>query len=80
MSIKDLELNTTLKLVGLTPLKLAGYCRNYTPTYQEHHFTITEVGNGYELTAADGSKEYFQTLKEALQQCFLNWGEYRSLD
>lgn len=82
MTIKDLDLNTSLKLVGLAPLKMTGYCRVYTPSYQEHHFVITEVGNGcitevgkgYELAAADGSKEYFQTLKEAIQQCYLNWG------
>lgn len=83
MNVKNLDLNTNLKLVGLVPLKLIGHCKTYAGGYQEHHFTITEVGtpcttevgSGYELTAADGSKEYFQTLKEALQQCYLNWGE-----
>ena len=75
MNVKDLDLNTNLKLVGLVPLKLTGHCKTYTPTYQEHHFTILEVGDGYELTAADGSKEYFQELRQALQQCYLNWGE-----
>lgn len=75
MNVKNLDLNTNLKLVGLVPLKLTGHCKTYAGGYQEHHFTILEVGNGYELAAADGSKEYFQTLKEALQQCYLNWGE-----
>lgn len=74
MSIKDLDLNTSLKLVGLVPLKLTGHCKTYTPTYQEHHFTILEAGIGYQLNGPDGSEEYFQTLKEALQQCYLNWG------
>lgn len=73
MSIKDLDLNTNLKLVGLVPLKLTGYTETHTPTYQEHHFVITEVGTGYELAGADGTREYFQDLKLALQQCYLNW-------
>ena len=68
------DLNTFFKLAAPAPLKLTGYCRNYAGGYQEHHFTITEVGNGYELAGADGSKEHFQELKEALQQCYLNWG------
>lgn len=74
MNVKDLDLNTNLKLVGLVPLKLTGYCKTYAPTYQEHHFTILESGTGYQLTAPCGSEEYFHTLKEALQQCYLNWG------
>lgn len=65
--MKELDLNTNLKLVGLVPLKLQGCCG-------DTHFTIMEVGSGYELTSAGGSKEYFQTLKETLQQCYLNWG------
>ena len=69
------DLNTSLKLVGLVPLKLTGYCRVYMPSYQEHHFTITEVDDGYELIGADGWREHFQELKEALQQCYLEWGE-----
>ena len=72
MNAKDL--NTNLKLVDLVPLKLTGYCRTYTPTYQEHDFTILESGTGYQLIGSDGSEEHFQTLKEAIQQCYLNWG------
>lgn len=73
MNMKDLDLH--FDVVCLAPLKLTGRCG-------ETHFTITEVGTayttevgrGYELTAADGSKEYFQTLKAVMQQCYLNWG------
>ena len=75
MSIKDLDLNTSLKLVGLVPLKLTGHCKTYTPTYQEHHFTILEDGDAYQLTGHDGFEERYSTLKEALQQCYLSWGE-----
>lgn len=74
MNVKDLDLSTNLKLVGLVPLKLTGCCKTYSPTYQEHHFTILEAGSGYQLTGSDGSVESFHTLKEALQQCYLNWG------
>lgn len=73
MNVKDL--NTSLKLVGLVPLKMTGYCRVYTPSYREHHFTILEVDTGYQLIGADDFVEHFHTLKEALQQCYLNWGD-----
>ena len=74
MNVKDLDLNTNLKLVGLVPLKLTGHCKTYAGGYQEHHFTILEADSGYQLIGSDSSVESFHTLKEALQQCYLNWG------
>lgn len=75
MNVKDLDLNTNLKLVGLVPLKLTGYCKTYAGGYQEHHFTILEVGDAYQLTGPDHFEQSYMTLKEALQDCYLNFGE-----
>lgn len=67
----NLKLNTTFELVGVAPLKLAGRSG-------EGRFTILEVDNGYLVTGPDWDDydEVFFTLKEAIQQCYLNWGEF----
>ncbi|HUH57231.1 MAG TPA: hypothetical protein VL020_01800 [Pseudomonadales bacterium] len=68
MNIEDLDTNTTLKLVGLVPLELIGNCNG-------HNLTILEVSDGYQLTGSDNFNETYTTLKEAIQQCYLTWGE-----
>lgn len=70
----DLDLNTVLKLVSAAPFRLRGYCRAYTPSYQEHHFLIAKVDGGYELTGENYS-QVFHDLKEAIQGAYLEWGE-----
>ena len=68
----DLKLNTTLNLVGLAPLKLTGHC---VANKLVQHFSIMEVDDGYVLTDGAGYEETFFTLKEALQNCWMEWGE-----
>jgi glyoxylate utilization-related uncharacterized protein len=75
MNVKDLDFNLNLKLVSLVPLKLAGYCKTYAGGYKEHHFTILEVNAAYQLIGPNHFDQSYMTLKEALQDCYLNWGE-----
>lgn len=63
----ELYFNTDLKVAGLAPLKLVGRCHG-------HEFTILEVDDGYLLIDSDGFDDSFFTVKEALAQCWLNWG------
>lgn len=63
----ELYFNTDLKVAGLAPLRLVGRCNG-------HEFTILEVDDGYLLIDSDGFDDSFFTVKEALAQCWLNWG------
>lgn len=66
-----MKLNTTLELVGVDPLKLTGRC---VANNCVQDFTIMEVDDGYFLTDGAGYEETFSTLKEALQNCWMEWG------
>lgn len=61
----DLDLH--FEVIELAPLELSGRC-------DEVNFTIVEVNDVYMLSGSDGYDELFLSLKEAMQQCWLNWG------
>lgn len=61
------DLNLNFEVVGLAPLKLFGRCGDV-------NFMILEVDDVYKLSGSDGSLHTHLTLKEALQDCYLNWG------
>lgn len=73
MKYVDLGLNTSLELVGLDPLKLTGRCV-VNKSWQD--FMIIEVDDGYFLTDWAGYEETFSTLKEALMNCWMEWGDF----